>query len=208
MSQRAALVRELMVCLRAKPSEARNLGRSFAERNRSPMVSRRPWWPYPVIEYVGSNLRAAARVFEYGGGGSTLWLRDRGATVTCVEHDQHWHRELAKNLGSDVLLRVPSDTGTLRGAENAGFFDDYVETINQFEDESLDLVVIDGRARVACALAARSKVRPGGMLLLDDSDRKRYLPAIEALVTWNRFRERGLKPGLLVAETSVWTRPA
>ena len=41
-------------------------------------------------------------------------------------------------------------------------------------DASLDLVVVDGRARVECARRAMPKVKPGGLLLLDDTSRERY----------------------------------
>jgi len=52
------------------------------------------------------------------------------------------------------------------------------------------------------------KVRPGGMLLLDDSDRDRYLPLQAALKDWVRVNYRGLKAGGGgVVESSIWTKP-
>jgi hypothetical protein len=76
-------------------------------------------------------------------------------------------------------------------------------------DASLDLVIVDGRARVACGLAAMAKVKPGGMLLLDDSDRPRYARLREALTGWHGRDYRGFKPGGgPVCQTTVWTQPA
>ena len=53
-------------------------------------------------------------------------------------------------------------------------------------DEAFDLVVIDflespEATRVEAVRAAREKVRPGGYLLLDDSDRPGYAEAYELL---------------------------
>ena len=41
-----------------------------------------------------------------------------------------------------------------------------------------DLIVIDGRLRAACLAAAMSALRPGGIILFDDSGRARYRGAI------------------------------
>ena len=38
-----------------------------------------------------------------------------------------------------------------------------------------DLVVVDGRERARCAARATAKVRPGGLLLVDDIDRERAI---------------------------------
>lgn len=147
-------------------------------------------------------------MFEFGGGGSTLWLLDRGASVVCVESDPQWHAELARTLGERVDLRLIPARASGSDAVPGAFFDDYVGAVRECLDSSLDLVIVDGRARVACGLAAMSKVKPGGMLLLDDSDRPRYAPLREALQSWQVADYRGLKPGGgPVCHTSVWQRP-
>jgi hypothetical protein len=61
-----------------------------------------------------------------------------------------------------------------------------VSTIDRFEDESFDLVLVDGRARVAAVRHAMPKVRPGGLLVLDDAERPRYREAIVSLDGWTR----------------------
>jgi hypothetical protein len=175
------------------------------------MALRTPWWPYDAIAWVASALPPHPRVFEYGGGGSTLWLEDRGATVTVVEHDEQWHGQLAGQLapGTVLLFRPPDATGTMASAAAPGYFDGYVAAIDGQPDGSLDLVIVDGRARVECARRAMPKVRPGGLLLLDDTDRPGYRPALEMLAGWERHVFAGLKPGQhFPAQTSAWKRPA
>jgi hypothetical protein len=178
------------------------------DRRLPTLVARRPWWPYVAVEAVEAALPARARVVEYGGGGSTLWLLDRGATVVCIEHDRDWAATLTEEADGRAELRLvePSTSGEV--SSGGLFYDDYVTAVADLPDGSQDLVIVDGRARVACGLAAMSKVRPGGMLLLDDSDRARYEGLREALAGWRGQDYRGLKlGGGPVFQTSVWTRP-
>jgi hypothetical protein len=106
-----------------------------------------------------------------------------------------------------LLLRPSAAGGTVTSASEPGFFDDYVAAISGEPDGSLDLVIIDGRARVECARRAIPKVCPGGLLLIDDTDRARYQPAIDLLGEWDRHVFTGLKPGHRApAQTSVWRR--
>jgi hypothetical protein len=149
-------------------------------------------------------------VFEYGGGGSTLWLEDRGAEVTVVEHDVQWRMQLAAAVGpgTTFVFRPPEVGGTIVSAALPGFFDAYAAVIGSEPDGSLDLVIVDGRARVECARIAMPKVRPGGLLIVDDTDRARYRAAMELLGPWEHHVFAGLKPGQRgPAQTSVWRRP-
>lgn len=180
------------------------------QRNRVMTELRTPWWPYDAVSWVDANLPSGARVFEYGGGGSTLWLEDRGAIITTVEHDESWYRQLVDQLaaGVELLFRPPAASGSVTSAVAPGFFDGYVAAIDEQLDISLDFVIVDGRSRVACARRALLKIKPGGLLLIDDTDRERYGPVIEMLRTWERYVFTGLKPGQrFPAQTSVWRCP-
>ncbi|CAN5417457.1 hypothetical protein BH10ACT10_BH10ACT10_01700 [soil metagenome] len=178
------------------------------------MVARSPWWPYVAIDNVAARLQVDAAVFEFGGGGSTLWLAGRVDRLTTVEHDPGWFRELTRSIEETadfhVELRESSITGTVSSVVEPGrFFDNYVSAIESQLDDSLDLVIVDGRARVECALAAKRKIKPGGMLLLDDSDRPRYQRIHSELCDWAALTARGLKSGSTdLAQSTVWTKPA
>ena len=75
-------------------------------------ILRLPLWPYDAIEWVSVALPRHPRVFEYGSGGSTLWLEDRGATVITAEHADDWREELASLFGPRItlLFRPPRQT--------------------------------------------------------------------------------------------------
>ena len=197
--------------LLAHPRQMSQLPRWLRQRSQSPVDLRVPWWPYDAAAWIARELPPGARVFEYGGGGSTLWLQDHGAVVTVVEHDPVWYEQLTEALpaGTRVLRRGTDAAGRITSQVDAGFFDSYVAAIDEEPDGSLDLVVVDGRARVDCVRRAMPKVKPGGLLILDDAARDRYRPAIDLLRRWQQNRFSGLKPGdPLPAQTSAWRRPA
>lgn len=180
------------------------------QRGPVTMRLRVPWWPYDAAHWVATMLPSQPRVFEYGGGGSTLWLEDLGAIATVTEHDEQWHAQLASALSPNtrLLLRPSQEFGVVTSAVAPGYFDSYVGAIDGEPDEGFDLVIVDGRARVECVRHAMPKVKPGGLLLLDDSDRTRYKTALELLATWERHLFTGLKPGAdCPAQTSAWRRP-
>jgi len=192
----------------ANPLRVTDVVSWIRHRKESPWERREPWWPHDAVHFVRDRLPVGADVFEFGGGGSTAWLTDLGANVICVEHEPEWAQKIATGApGADVRLVEPSTVGQFESA-NGGFFDEYLSSIHEIGDKSLDLVVVDGRCRVPCALAAIPKIRDGGLLLLDDSDRDRYRVLHEQLADWPVQHLRGLKPsGVSICQTSVWTKP-
>ena len=194
----------------ANPGEMVRVPRWLRERKSSMMNLRQPWWPYAMTEFVESVLPPDARVFEYGGGGSSAWLSDHGARLTVIEHHQEWCKELRRALPNNVEVISVSvcDVGEFGSSAEAGYFDDYVKAIDSYPDRSFDLVIVDGRARVESISRAKTKVKQGGHLLLDDSDRPRYSAAIAAMSAWPVKTITGLKPGSPIpATTTIWTRP-
>ena len=86
---------------------------------------------------------------------------------------------------------------------------DYVAAIDEFEDGSLDIVIVDGRYRPECLHRGESKVRPGGLLVLDDTD-QRQLRRLKksSLPGWKKVSFTGFKASGDVRETTFFRRPA
>lgn len=165
-----------------------------------------------------------AKVFEWGSGRSTIWYALRASQVVAVEHDAGWHKWVEEHLVAQNLVNaecryIPplSDRelngfcwktdwrfyGVLGRPPGKPRFRDYIAAIDEFEDESFDLIAIDGRERVGRLVHAVPKLKPGGMLLLDDSNRQRYAPVFDLLDEWPTYRfPFGLR------ETSVFLEPA
>jgi predicted O-methyltransferase YrrM len=111
-------------------------------------------------------------------------------------------------VAATIVEQDVDATGSITSQVEGGFFDSYVAAIDDEPDESLDVVIVDGRARVECVRRAMPKVRSGGLLILDDTQRARYRPAIELLAGWERQVFTGLKPGdQHPAQTSAWRKP-
>jgi hypothetical protein len=142
-------------------------------------------------------------VLELGAGRSTPWLAARAGFVATFESDAGW----AEAVRHDVEAAGLAGRVTLYVHRPAAF----AREVRSLPDRAFDLVVVDCEAsadRVACTVAATEKVRPGGFLLLDDSDRREYLPVEEVLAGWPVRRFAGLKDQALVAsETSLYRRP-
>lgn len=164
-----------------------------------------PWWTFDSADRVAAWLRdhPGARVFEWGSGASTLWLAARAGSVHSVEHHAGWAEVLAPRLPANVDLRVVEAVATSDPAVpsakpgHAGLdFAAYVAAIDAVPGD-FDIVVIDGRAREACLARAVDRLAPGGIIVFDNVDRRRYLDAIETVgdrlsVTMTR----GLTPAL------------
>jgi hypothetical protein len=132
-----------------------------------------PWWNVAATREVDRFVqsRAHCRVFEYGAGASTAWLARRTAEVISVEHDAAFvdgFRDLLAPFRNVRLMERPIHK------EPHGYVRAIAETAGQF-----DVVVVDGRYRADCLAAAIPRLKRDGIVLFDDSGRRRYRSAIE-----------------------------
>jgi hypothetical protein len=164
-----------------------------------------PWWSYDAIDATEAWLRGrhSAAVFEYGAGASTVWLARRSASVHSVEHDVDFAAMMARVLvevpNAEVMVREPeASSAPVVHSAKEGYsgldFTSYVDAIDEVQGV-FDLVVIDGRAREACLEKAILRLAPDGLVVFDNSRRRRYRTAIEQSGLSER-RLRGLTPTL------------
>lgn len=90
-----------------------------------------------------------------------------------------------EEFGAVTFLRPRAFTLPTGRYANASF-EEYVKSIEEYPDESFDLVLVDGRHRSFCIPHAIPKVRPGGYLMLDNSDRRGYRDAISLMSDFKR----------------------
>lgn len=189
-----------------------------------PLRDERPWVTFKAITWLKRYLKPDMQVFEYGSGGSTLFFARRVGRVVSVEHDEEYYRVVSKAIESKALrncqylLRRPK---VLAREVGLGYsprsctsfmerwkaldFSGYVGAIDDFPDGSFDLVAVDGRSRVSCIARSLSKVKRGGWLLLDNSEREGYEPGRRLLANYRRYDFYGLVPSNLDPyQTSVW----
>jgi len=152
-----------------------------------------PWLTFDSIDFLDHTVGAGWKVLEYGSGGSTLYWGVRGCTCVSVEHDSAWFATLDRKVASSTMLDrrlvPPGPPGSAPvtadpadpehyvsfGSEFLGrSFESYARQADAFPDGYFDLVLVDGRARPSCIKHAVPKVRLGGWMVLDNSDRDYY----------------------------------
>lgn len=181
-----------------------------------------PWTNFRVIWYMNFFLanKEAPSVFEYGAGASTLWFSRHAAKVVSVEHDKQWFDRLRQALSERQITNVECSyippKQLQEGKENrfsshfypGMSFEDYTLSLTKQED-SFDLVFIDGVSRQAALVLANTCVKDGGIIVLDNSERERYSQAIKDLCAsgWRAIQTSGpLSYGDGMGETTIFVR--
>ena len=160
-----------------------------------------PWITFDAIDYLNTLPLQSKIVFEWGSGGSTLFWLNKGANVVSIEHDRQWYDKmkliLPKTANIDYKLIEPeavhkaelystdaSDpNGYISSNSKEWMYKNYVSIIDQFENDYFDIILIDGRARPSCIKHAVKKIKEGGILILDNSDRDYYLSKTDKYVS-------------------------
>lgn len=193
----------------------RNLFRPFyvSGRVQNWLYERRhpedPWLAPGAIAWMEANLYREMSGFEWGSGRSTLWLGKRLASLTSIESDPVWFRQVDDAAQKARLTHVVLRHIPLEHAEAATYANEYqrlpayVRAIEGFHDHSLDFVLVDGWYRPVCGRAALQKLKPGGILVIDNTDWN-HPPHFHVPADWPLLhRSRNV-----LTETSVWRRPA
>ncbi len=129
-----------------------------------------------AVRFMNSELKkiTAPAIAEWGSGRSTLWFSTRAARLVSVEHNAAWH-----NLIKDKLKRRNSHHVTLTLARENG--PEYPNSI--LPGAPYDLILIDGIRRAECAAIAVKTIKPGGIIVVDNSNRPEYSCFMSALGT-------------------------
>ena len=114
-----------------------------------------PWLTYPCIEYLNQLDLSAMRVFEWGSGNSSKWFARRCKEIISVESDQDWYNYVKQELQANQTLLFAEESN-------------YAEVIGDYGD--FDLIIVDALRRYDCAEKALTHLKPGGFILLDNSD--------------------------------------
>lgn len=159
---------------------------------KSPVMQNMPWIAMPCIDFLDSYLRPGQKVLEWGGGGSTMYFLRRGAFLTTVESSPEWVQDLSARVEA-----LPGDCRSrwdLRVAPAANNDDPriagYIDQVNH--GGPWDVVLVDGWSRFKCLLEARSAVKTGGVLVLDNANQSQFREVPAILNAWERHAFRGL----------------
>lgn len=181
---------------------------SFKDRSGKPL----PWFTYPATLFLEQLLTPTTKVFEWGGGNSTLFFKHHNCELKTVDHDKRWVYYLLTESPDlaitclprhAVVDRCPSFEALLTDFDAAGFdlpvtsddkenlihglimdgFEAYAKEICASPVGHFDVVVVDGMARSLCAYVASRVMSDRGFIVLDNSDRWQYNSVMEYLNT-------------------------
>lgn len=166
------------------------------------------WTSYPLHQFLHSLHLKNKNIVEFGSGGSTVFFLKRKAILTTIEHSKDWISKLKLKLGNQSQWQAHL-VELINSTDDCTCHLNYTKEVKFIEDESLDLVLVDGRHRVECIRAVKSKLKPGGHIILDDSDRTAYEESFEILKDWQKSMISGYAyMSDFKSHSTVWKRPS
>ena len=161
------------------------------------MIEIKPMMSELEISCIAKNLDSNDTMVEFGCGGSTLLFSRYVKTYLSIESNGEYYNKIRPHIPDNctIMLATPEGSVTSSGkyddnkwmalvnsfppeAErwNKSLFAkrkltiyyNYLNIINFIADCSIDKILIDGRARVYCALMLKSKLKPSGLMFMHD----------------------------------------
>ena len=115
--------------------------------------------------------------FEYGSGGSTYQASLRNLKIYTVESDKTWQTMLQSKIKSNITyflneMDVQPNTWGNPGPKSTSLqrinYSNCINKLTDAEQKSIDLILIDGRFRVACCLKCFGVIRSNCYIAFDD----------------------------------------
>ncbi len=146
--------------------------RYLSDRTRQALYQRAhpddPWLTPDSVRLLNSMLRPSDVGAEFGSGRSTTWLAWRCTHLVSVEHDQAWHAKVSAALRDQGITGVDYRLHPRDEPDETGDMSAYARVAMSFADESIDFALVDGLYRDHVAKMLLPKIRPGGMLIIDN----------------------------------------
>jgi SAM-dependent methyltransferase len=157
-----------------------------------------PWFTYSSVHFFQQKLKQSFNVLEFGSGNSTIWFANKVKNVLSIEGNPEFYEKNKNRIGKhhnvDYVL-IEDDNH---------YFEVPLKYTNEF-----DIIVIDGKQRVACVKNSLKALKKGGVIIWDDTERIDYKEGFDFL-SENKFKRLdfyGLAPIIHTeSTTSVFYR--
>ena len=136
-----------------------------------------------IIEELLKNLQPK-QCLEWGSGYSTIYFTKFLPTDSnwlAIEHASEWAKRInSLNKNSRIKIKfVPPNRFPWTDDNNDGSYSDLMDYIEYPKDAApFDFILIDGRSRIACLERAIEWISDKGVVVLHDSNREFYHPAL------------------------------
>ena len=124
--------------------------------------------------------------FEYGSGGSTYQasIRKNIKTIYSVESDITWQKKLQQIIVHSNIIYIYNEMDTKpntyghpgKNATNIQKinYSSHITKLSKEEQNSIDLILIDGRFRVACCLKCYDIINDNCLIIFDDFFKRQH----------------------------------
>ncbi len=179
--------------------------KTWLATRKSPILEQPvPFIVLDAIRFLDGIVKPGMKVLEAGGGNSTLWFLEKGAQVTTYEHNEDWANYVLREVRYQPLRYHEKNIRmkVLQGEAATG-------DMSLIPDKSLDIVLVDCMndftRRNDCIRVLINKVKPGGWMVLDNSDNPVNWIGADLLKDKEEHRFSGFAPmGLFVCQTRFW----
>lgn len=133
-------------------------------------------------KYFKSHPSKSLNILEFGMGASTIWFVKQPACLALisVEHDDEWFAAVRGNMP------YPLDP-FFCAIKKSQPYHEVVAVVPEIRNREFDVILVDGRNRVKCINSSMQKLKSGGILILDNSEREYYEQGIELMKNWKKI---------------------
>lgn len=178
---------------------------TYFQKRKSPIIKKPiPFLVIDAVHHLNNIIRPGMKVLELGAGNSTLWFLEQGAHLTTYENDTSWCYLINKHIKSKPEYYY---AGKLSLRQLSGI--DVINDLQRLHNYTYDIVLIDSlnahTNRNDCMQAVLNKIKPGGWLILDNSDNPINWKGADLVKDKLHFKYTGYTPmSLFVCQTSFW----
>jgi predicted O-methyltransferase YrrM len=142
-----------------------------------PKIRSIPWITTGAVQFLNEFFenKDHPHVLEFGCGASTLWFARRTKHLVTVDHKKKWMNTVKEEIERGGLFEPLASF--LRECP-------YNEVADEYPDKYFDLILVDGRKRVACIESSIRTLKSGGIMMRDNSERKKYNRAFVLMDGW------------------------
>ena len=148
-----------------------------------------PWLVQDSILFLEKWLKNDMKGFEFGSGRSTNWFTQRVSFFFSTEGDFKWYKksiesnkENIKKNKCEIVFKEAGDQ--VKIDENK--VKSYSSSLSKFKDQYFDFGLVDGHFRMECIYNSLSKIRPNGILIIDNSD---AIDGVEVFFKKNKYKK-------------------
>ena len=126
----------------------------------------KPWLTKDANQYLIQKLNKEMIGLEFGSGRSTIFFAKKLQHLVSVENNEDWYNKVSSQFKKKNINNVDYrliKTGLEKEHESA-----YYGAADEFVDGYFDFILIDGFARDLCSLKSISKLKEGGLFVIDN----------------------------------------